>query len=136
MILVSEHYLSPVCSRYLLKPPSSSKEDINWWFRFLCGALEMIRTFDTRFRRPLLYPAELQGHSIDSMIYSSNIQNMNKKVDDSNYKKTLIYGFTHASKYMFLNGALEMTRTFDPQLRRLLLYPTELQGHPFNDFII
>ncbi len=47
----------------------------------------MIRTFDTRFRRPLLYPAELQGHSIDSMIYSSNIQNMNKKVDDSNYKK-------------------------------------------------
>ena len=26
-------------------------------------------------------------------------------------------------------GALETTRTFDPQLRRLLLYPTELRAH-------
>ena len=29
----------------------------------------------------------------------------------------------------FLSGTLEATRTPDPQLRRLLLYPTELQAH-------
>ena len=35
----------------------------------------------------------------------------------------------------FLNGALEATRTPDPQLRRLLLYPTELQAHVSDNYI-
>ena len=34
------------------------------------------------------------------------------------------------------SGTLEATRTPDPQLRRLLLYPTELQAHLFCLFIL
>ena len=32
-------------------------------------------------------------------------------------------------------GTLEATRTPDPQLRRLLLYPTELQAHVSDKYI-
>ena len=32
-----------------------------------------------------------------------------------------------------MSGDPEATRTPDPQLRRLLLYPTELQGHRLNN---
>ena len=37
--------------------------------------------------------------------------------------------FHFVSKYVYDYGTLEATRTPDPQLRRLLLYPTELRGH-------
>ena len=39
-----------------------------------------------------------------------------------------------ASTVIF-NGTLEATRTPDPQLRRLLLYPTELQAHVSDNYI-
>ena len=39
--------------------------------------------------------------------------------------------------HAFLSGALEATRTPDPQLRRLLLYPAELRGHEhYNNVIL
>ena len=36
---------------------------------------------------------------------------------------------------IFFDGTLEATRTPDPQLRRLLLYPTELQAHVSDNSI-
>ena len=36
---------------------------------------------------------------------------------------------------LIFNGTLEATRTPDPQLRRLLLYPTELQAHVSDNYI-
>ena len=39
--------------------------------------------------------------------------------------------------FVYCNGALEATRTPDPQLRRLLLYPAELRGHEhYNNVIL
>ncbi len=34
----------------------------------------------------------------------------------------------HLSSSFLSNGALETTRTFDPLLRRQMLYPAELRG--------
>ena len=51
---------------------------------------------------------------------------------DTIKEKGLIH---HVSILNILDGTLEATRTPDPQLRRLLLYPTELQAHFSDNYI-
>ena len=41
----------------------------------------------------------------------------------------------NVSEQFITDGTLEATRTPDPQLRRLLLYPTELQAHVSDKYI-
>ncbi len=50
-------------------------------------------------------------------------------------KKGAKKGLCDAKSSFFIDGAPEPTRTVDPQLRRLLLYPTELQAQRFNNII-
>ena len=46
-------------------------------------------------------------------------------------------GFCDTKSSFYSSGALEATRTPDPQLRRLLLYPAELRGHEhYNNVIL
>ena len=51
---------------------------------YLNGDLEAIRTLDLRLRRPLLYPAELQGQRD----YSSTLRNKNKYFFKKNKNKS------------------------------------------------
>ena len=52
-------------------------------------------------------------------------------------KKGTKKGLRGAKSLFCSSGALEATRTPDPQLRRLLLYPAELRGHEhYNNVIL
>ena len=57
-----------------------------------------------------------------------------KKVPKKAQKKHFFTNNGYKMQF-FIDGAPEPTRTVDPQLRRLLLYPTELQAQRFNNII-
>ena len=42
----------------------------------MTGGPERTRTSDLRFRKPLLYPAELRDHAIDALAFSTHVRQL------------------------------------------------------------
>jgi hypothetical protein len=51
----------------------------------MCGAPGATRTPDTRFRKPLLYPTELQGHGGDRGIRTPDLCDANAALSQLSY---------------------------------------------------
>ena len=51
----------------LIREAGNQIQNLNSFFSYIYGDPGKIRTSDLRFRKPLLYPAELQGHDQDCL---------------------------------------------------------------------